>query len=78
MVTTSMTNHTDSIIHVSAKQCAKSLIADLGVISISYGHIFHRIQGYLAEMVSPSVSNFVMSFSMKQFRKEYLAKAAQK
>lgn len=67
MVTTRLTNFTDSFLHTSARSSAKQLVNSLGRKSISYGTFFHTLQGlgtayFHDRLTSPVYSSAVVDF----------------
>lgn len=71
MVTTRMTNFTDSFLHTSAQSSAKNMVNSLGRKAISYGTLFHTLQGLGAAYFHERLTSPVYSAAVVDFRKMY-------
>ena len=71
MVTTRMTNFTDSFLHTSAQSSAKQLVNSLGRRAISYGTLFHTLQGLSTAYFHERLTSPVYSAAVVDFTKKY-------
>lgn len=60
LVTTPLTRNTSSLIHVNKNSCVRGSLRSLGHRRATYGHLWHEIQGIVAEFVPKKVTNIVM------------------
>jgi hypothetical protein len=66
-----MTRSQKSFLHVSANQCAKGALCDLGRYSVSYGHFWHRAQGILVDELNGKIFNYILCLINKDLSMKY-------
>ncbi len=68
-----MTKGQTSILHVTPTQCAIGALRDLGKYNITFGHLFHRIQGVLVSELNGRLVNTFMCIKNKELAMTYKA-----
>ena len=61
-----MTRNVKSILYIENHQCANGALNDLGRKSITYGPLWHRIQGVLVEELNGKLVNKLLNTVNKQ------------